>query len=199
MRVPLILLLVGLSPIGVATAHADSDGYYCIGRGYLAYQFGYDSVRNPLRALIIKTATPGAIPAPLEVRLPPSQVHAMQCGEGWVDVVGFTTVYRIALSESNRPLRYDARPLPPGGLSSFPRIANLGTLSPARTRGPQRVALGETTGGTHYVLVTTSKVIPPAEQCRVAITTRVVETDRKGTELRARVIFQGEGHLECGE
>src|SRR5437762_7688068 len=34
-----IVLLI-LSPLGVGTAYADSDGYYCVGRGYLAYQFG---------------------------------------------------------------------------------------------------------------------------------------------------------------
>lgn len=33
-----IVFLVLIS-FGVGTAYADSDGYYCIGRGYLAYQW----------------------------------------------------------------------------------------------------------------------------------------------------------------
>lgn len=202
MRVPVLLLLIALSPIGLANAYADSDGYYCIGHGYIAYQFGMDTPGNPPRVSIIRTATSGEIPRPLELRLPPFQVHAMRCGEGWVDVASFTMVYRIILDRNGRPVRYETRPLPGGssGLSEFPRTPNLATLSrAAATLEAERVVLGETDRGRSYVLVITAAIIPPAKQCRTAITTRIVEMDRNGKELRGRVIFEGEGGRECGE
>lgn len=40
MKIVLLAIAVMISPLGVGVAHADSDGYYCDGQGYLAYQFG---------------------------------------------------------------------------------------------------------------------------------------------------------------
>ena len=40
MRIALLVALLTIGPAGAGVAYADSDGYYCIGRGYLAYQFG---------------------------------------------------------------------------------------------------------------------------------------------------------------
>jgi hypothetical protein len=201
-KVPLLLLLIALGPIGLADAYADSDGYYCIGHGYVAYQFGMDTPSNPPRVSIVRTTTSGGIPKPLELALPPLQVHAMRCGEGWVDVAAFTMVHRIILDVNGRPVRYETRRLPGGsrGLSEFPFTPNLARLSRAAANlEAEQVVLGETDRGSRYLLVITAKVVPPAARCRTSITTRIVETDRNGKELRARVIFQGEGTRECGE
>lgn len=202
MKILGLLLCVSLSPIGLATARADSDGYYCIGQGYLAYQFGMDTRSNPPRVSIIRTRMSGNIPKPAELRLPPFQVHAMRCGVGWVDVAAFTEVYRVILDVNDSPVRYERRPLTGGsiGLSEFPPTPNLATLSRAAgTLKPERVVLGETNRGTNYILMTTASILPPPQRCRTSIMTRIVETDRAGKELRARTIFQGQGTRECGE
>lgn len=197
----LIVIIAMLSPIGLASAYADSDGYYCIGKGYLAYQFGMDSQSNPPQVSVIRTTGAGDIPSPLVLKLPAFQVHAMRCGDGWVDVAAFTEVYRIILDASHKPVRYERRPLAGGsaGLSEFPLTPNLGTLSrAARTLKPERVVLGDTPRDTSYVLSITATPVP-TQRCRTSITTRIVEIDRADRELRARVIFKGQGTRECGE
>ena len=45
----------------------------------------------------------------------------------------------------------------------------------------------------------TAKVIPPLKKCELAVTSRIVETDRDAREISARIIFQGRGYRECGE
>jgi len=201
-RILCLMLLVALSPIGLATAHADSDGYYCIGRGYFAYQFGMDTRSNPPRVSFVRTNLSGNIPKPMELKLPPFQVHAMRCGEGWVDVAAFTEVYRIILDTNAKPIRYETRPLSGGskGLSEFPSTPNLATLSRAAgTLKPERVVLGETNRGTSHLLIITASILSPAQRCRTSVTTRIVEIDKAGKELRAREIFHGQGTRECGE
>ena len=52
----IVLLVIG--HLGLGTAYADSDGYYCIGRGYLAYQFGLAAPpTRPHRLTVIRLAT----------------------------------------------------------------------------------------------------------------------------------------------
>ena len=202
MRRLVALLLATFSPIGLATAHADSEGYYCIGQGYFAYQFGMDAQRNPPRVSVLRTSTSGDTSKPMELTLPPFQVHAMRCGDGWIDVAAFTQVYRITLDANDNPVRYETRPLAGGsqGLSEFLSTPNLALLSrAARTLTPERVVLGETARGTSYVLITTASLLPPPERCRTSITTRIVEVDRVGREFGARPIFQGQGTRECGD
>ena len=202
MKTVLVGLLIALTPLGLREAYADSDGYYCVGRGYLAYQFGMDVPSNPPRISILKTTNGGQIPAPVGLVLPPFQVHGMECSDGWVDVTAFDRVYRILLDGTTRPVRYETRPLStaPASRPAIPRMSNLATLSRAAgTLMPERVALGATNRGTNYELVITAAIIPPAEQCRTAIMTRVVETDRSGRELGSRIVFKGEGRRECGE
>ena len=201
MRRLLVLLLVALNPIGLATAYADSDGYYCIGRGYFAYQFGMNVQQNPPRVSVLRTNISGDRSTPMELTLPPFQVHAMRCGEGWIDVVAFTQVYRVTLDANANPVRYETRSLVDGsrGLSEFPLTPNLALLSRAAgTLTPERVVLGETSRGTSYVLVITVSLLPPPERCRTSITTRIVEVDMEGRELGTRPIFQGQGTRECG-
>src|SRR5213593_1183747 len=109
-----IVLLI-LSPLGAGTAYADSDGYYCIGRGYLAYQFGFAAPSTrPHRLSVIRFAGASGIQPPAVLELPQFQVHGMQCGEGWIDVASFTAIYHVTLDGSDRPVRYAVQPIADG-------------------------------------------------------------------------------------
>jgi hypothetical protein len=111
-------------------------------------------------------------------------------------------VYRIILDTKGKPIRYEMRPLADGSswLSDFPSTPNLATLSrAAATLTPERVVRGETSRGTRYVLMMTAAIVPPPQRCRTSITTRNVEMDGAGKELRGRTIFQGQGTRECRE
>jgi hypothetical protein len=205
MKILLLVALIMLGPAGRGMAYADSDGYYCIGRGYLAYQFGKATLPvAPHRLYVVRTTGPAGIPGAAALELPQFQVHGMRCGAGWIDVAGFTAIYHVILDKNDRPVRYDVQPFPDG--QKLPQefvltqAQNLGTSSGgAAYQKPVRVPLSVKERGGQYLLEIVAQVVPPLERCELAITSRIVETDRNGREIRARIIFQGRGYRECGE
>ena len=194
-----------LSPFGAGTAHADSDGYYCVGRGYVAYQFGFAAPSpKPHRLSVIRFSDTSGIQSPAVLDLPQFQVHGMQCGEAWIDVAAFTAIYHVTLDENHQPVRYEVQPFADG--QKIPQAffasqnQNLGADGGARAYlKPVRARLSVKERGGEYRLEITAKVIPPLKKCELAVTSRIVETDRDGREIGARIIFQGRGYRECGE
>jgi len=201
MRIFLLAVVTLLGPVGVGVAYADSDGYYCAGRGYLAYQFGMAPLPvAPHRLYVLPIGMSAGIAEPAAFELPQFQVHGLRCGDGWLDVASFTAIYHVTLDGQARPIRYEVRPFAAGQKvppEFFPQ-RNLGMLSPARGIGRlERVSLGTKEGGGQFLLEMAGQEIPN-ERCVVALTTRVVETDRNGREVRHRIIYRAQGHRECG-
>lgn len=205
MRSLQLVALVVLGACMPGVAYADSDGYYCTGRGYLAYQFGMaPKPVAPHRLYVISTRGPQGIPEPAVLELPQFQVHGMLCGEGWIDVASFTAVYRVTLDTNDRPVSHEVRgslegqPIPQPFILS--QRQNLGSPSGGRAYlKPIRTPLAVKSLGGAYVLEITAKAIGPVKACEVSITSRIVETGPAGREIGQRIIFQGRGRRECGE
>lgn len=201
MKIFLLAVAVIVGPLGVGVAYADSDGYYCVGPGYLAYQFGMAPLPiAPHRLHVLSTRAGSGISEPAMIELPQFQVHGLRCGDGRIEVASFTAVYRVTLDNNTRPISYETNQLAVGQKirSEFYPQRNLGMLSPARARGKvARVNLGERVGGGQLFLEMTGHDVPN-EKCRVDLTSRVVETDRNGREVRDRVLYQAREHRECG-
>jgi hypothetical protein len=201
MRTLLLAAFIALGPGGAGTAYADSDGYYCVGAGYIAYQFGMAPLPvAPHRLYVLRTGTTSGIAEPAAIELPQFQVHGLRCGDGWVEVAAFTAIYRVTLDVNTIPSRYEVRPFAEGQKvppEFFPQ-QNLGMGSRARGLKPHRVALGTKDEGGQYLLEMTGQAIP-SHRCRTALTSRIVETDHNGREIRERIIFRGIGTRECGE
>jgi hypothetical protein len=129
-------------------------------------------------------------------------VHGILCGEGWVDIASFTTIYRITLDEKQHPVRYEVRgsldqPIPQAFIRS--QYQNLGVLGGGRAFvKPIRASLGARPLGGEYLLEVTATSIGPVKQCEISITSRVVEVDAGGRQVSERILFQGRGHRECG-
>jgi hypothetical protein len=204
MRNVRFVALVVLGACVPGLAYADSDGYYCAGRGYLAYQFGMGPKPvAPHRIYVISTRGPQGIPEPAVLELPQFQVHGMLCGEGWIDVASLTSVYRVTLDQNDHPERYEVRgslegrPIPQPFILS--QNQNLGSSIGARAYlKPISTSLGAKSLGGEYILEVTAKAIEPMRQCEVLITSRILETDRGGRQISERIIFQGRGYRECG-
>jgi len=199
-----LVALVALALALPGLAYADSDGYYCTGRGYLAYQFGMAPMPiAPHRVHVISIRGPQGIPEPSTLELPQFQVHGMLCGDGWIDIASFTTLYRITLDGNQQPVRYEVRGSLEGQAIPQPFILsqfqNLGALGGARAYSkPIRTSLAKKALGGEYVLEIIAKAIEPVKACEVSVTSRIVETDGGGQEVSARIIFQGRSHRECG-
>ena len=200
----LTLAAVVLTTLAVpGVAYADSDGYYCTGRGYLAYQFGMaPKPIAPHRVYVISTRGPQGIPEPAVLEMPQFQVHGMVCGDGWIDIASFTTIYRITLDKNVRPVTYEERgsrqgqPIPQAFIQG--QFQNLGPLGGARAYVKSiRTSLGVKPSGGDYVLEITAKAADPVKACEISVTSRIVETDAAGQEVSARILFQGRGYREC--
>ena len=106
-----------------APAWADSDGYYCLGPGYLAYelQTSMGVAEHELRLMRVGTGIADSITVPL----PPFQVHGMHCTEHRVLISGFDRHYAVDLART--PPRLDET----GARASSEAARNLGHWSQA--------------------------------------------------------------------
>lgn len=196
LRTFLSVTLLLLWPCLVGRAHADSDGYYCIGRGYLAYQFGFAAPPvSPHRLHIMRLGDPEVIAEPIVVELPQFQIHGMICGERAIQLAAFDAMYTVALGPGLRPSGWSASP--PREQVRFPPGQNLGAWSrPVDTLKVERVSLLKQPNGYEIIL----EIVPRAasEECVTEITTRVIEVDAIGQVIREWLIFDGKGQRECG-
>src|SRR6266511_1227875 len=87
-----------LTFVGARPAHADSDGYYCIGPNYLAYQLslGPKSAGHFLYVVSLPDSAP--VGPPTKVQLPRFQVHGMRCSASSVQLLGWDSLYTVNLN-----------------------------------------------------------------------------------------------------
>ena len=204
MRVFFVVATVFLACVGVGTAHADSDGYYCIGSGYLAYQFGFAAPPvGPHRLFVLRVGDPSGVEPPAVLDLPQFQVSAMLCGDRSIQMFGWDAIYTIELDASSGPVRYDSTPwfdrgrLPP---QFRDESRNLGKLNPsAASLNPVRVLLRAVADGGQDLLEMSSNTTSSEPCAELMMTTRVVRIDPEGREIQQLQIFQGRRNRECGD
>jgi len=94
-----------------APAWADSSGYYCVGRDYIAYQFGFAAPPvAPHRLYVIRLGGAAGIAEPAVVELPQFQVHGIVCTERSVQLAAADTIYTVQLDSKGLPVRYETTP-----------------------------------------------------------------------------------------
>jgi hypothetical protein len=195
-----IIVFLGL---WATRASADSDGYYCIGRDYIAYQFGF--APPPIaehRLYIIRVGGAAGIGEPANFELPQFQVHGLLCNERTVQLAGWDAIYTVQLDSTLRPVRYQIAPWPDRQHTPPQFVGhqqNLGGLSrPVGTLAVERVLVTKDARGHEFLLEITPKA-STSERCLVEITTRVLELSATGQTVGERLVFRGKGHRECGE
>ena len=127
----LVLALFFTSP-----AAADSDGYYCIGRDYLAYQFAFTNGATGHYLAVISLNRGFAIDEPATVELPAFQVHGMRCNTTSVELHDLKNIYGVDISDRDLPMLLGQKRLDTDGREGF-RQTNLGlwAFSGFRTEG----------------------------------------------------------------
>jgi len=140
-------------------AYADSEGYYCVGPDYLAYQFGMNVPNRPVRLFVVPV---GSV-EPASIQLVPFQVHGMQCTDPVVELLGWTELYMVQLDSSRRPASCQTVQLSKPGerpmqFAAF--IGNLAHLSPAvGSLKPEQVRIGTDIRGYTYSLEMTPRSV----------------------------------------
>ena len=108
----LFLLLVAIG--GASTARADSDGTFCAGPGYMAYELRAWSTASRKHELrIVRVGGKARIAEPVTSMLDDFQVHGMRCEKERIVLVGWDRKYSIALAQ---PVRVEIEAIAPGAI-----------------------------------------------------------------------------------
>lgn len=93
-------LLVALHP---AVALADSDGYFCAGKGYLAFETHPLGWGNSHVLQVVRVSRSAGIQRSAPIPLDEFQVHGMVCRDKAVELQGWTRRYLVDLSSAGQP------------------------------------------------------------------------------------------------
>src|SRR5688572_26411117 len=102
----MIRRIVAVAAIALLTpgiALADSDGYYCVGNGFVAYEMASSQPGGRHVLHIVRVARGSGISRMPPIALDNFQVHGMTCRENGVDLHGWTTRYSVELSSTGKP------------------------------------------------------------------------------------------------
>lgn len=195
MRTLLFTSVLILGGLGSQPAYADSDGYYCVGPGYLSVEFR--SFNTPglsgshvLR--IIRFGGERGIYEAGEVVIEDFQPHVMTCGANRVQISGYDrepVTYTIDVRDTPRVLHY-AR-LPGQQLDSPPQpLKNLGQWA-----SPGTIRLPSSDAQHTYQLVMTAEP-PEGQQPEGGILhrsrTELQQLDREGRLVARLVLYEDE-------
>ncbi len=202
-----VLLIAGLLLGTVHSARADSDGYYCTGPNYLAYELfkgpGYAIAGRPTHFLyVVRLRDSAGIIRPISVPLPRFQVHGMRCTTSAVQLLGWDSLYTIHLSELRPSLSAEgaawsregaSRRLPPDYSD-----LNLGGWSRG-VRAGRADTIALTAASTGYRFLLAIDVQANKRDCVYKVVTRLEEFDAASRRVATLTLFQGTGPMECGE
>ena len=191
-----------LTFVGARPAHADSDGYYCIGPNYLAYQLslGPKSAGHFLYVVSLPDSAP--VGPPTKVHLPRFQVHGMSCGASSVQLLGWDSLYTVNLTGPRPSVVTQVAPWTKRGTSRHPppdyAQLNLGGWSPAGRAGrPDTIALGVQSTASRFLLA--FDVRSTEQPCAYKLVTRLLQLDAASHLVATLKLFDGEALRECGE
>jgi len=194
----LATLLLGAAPV----LRADSEGYYCAGPGYVAYelrgfQFFDSQAKTPPKHMVhlVTLGNRGEISDPIRLEIPDFQVQAMHCTAEAVELLSFDSVYDISLRKMDKPqLLYTRRLKTPGDTPpGFESHWMLGNKSLADRVRP----LWESPDHIHYVLMVS--VSPGPKRCTQIIDDRIVGSSADGKAWHDKEIYHSLYPTECGE
>ena len=190
-----------LLALGIGSAEADSDGYFCASSAFLAYEFSYSKDPSDQHKLYVLRF--GAEPKgkPQWLKIPGFQVHGMKCSADRVEMVGWDKryVYSVAGDAVTATLEENL-PGPgkiPEGLSD---ADNLGGSSPV-TRGemPTRHTYPLTTNrpdGNYEIRIVRKKTKNP---CTALIESSLFKLRPGGKDAKVASLYKATVPIECGE
>lgn len=189
MNVPMrAVLLLWITVAAALAARADSDGYYCVGGSYLAYELRLAQPQPDDRhVLVILRAEPDQSIRERTIALPDFQVHAMRCGNDTVDLAGWDAVHTVDVTT----IGVTRTPLPsPGDIPAWTNT-NLAQWSGARSSGSGMVELPWAVP--HLLKIHIESTPSP---CVSRLTTRLY---RSGTTSPVKTLVERDFRTECGE
>lgn len=190
-------------------AYAQSDGTYCVGPAYLAYERArppaYDSLHGaipPLHTLhVLRVDTSGAIATHLRINLPFFTVHGMQCLPAHVRVLGWDSLYTITVAgAAPYSVTTDVAPWAGQG-SSRPALPEYPDSTLWHGWNPAAVVtvLLPLTANRHRLALSITGRETSQQMCRYRVTTRLVLVGATQPPRDSPVLYNEVLPGECGE
>ena len=111
--VRVVTLLFAVPLVVPQLARADSDGYYCIGHGYVAYETRFSSQPSKHLLHVIRFSSTEGIVRIAPIALEDFQVHGMTCHATEIELDAWTAEYVVDIADLQRPT-ITSRPKPAG-------------------------------------------------------------------------------------
>ena len=196
------LVLGGVLLSSPTSLRADSDGYFCSGPGYLAYELAFSFGVHEHVLYIVSLSDSAGIGHPATVALPRFQVHGMRCDSGAVALLGWDFLYTVRFGQVDTSLvaSVASTPHPVVWRRALPGYAggNLGALSRARPGRPDTVDLG-IVGALHRFVLVMHCESHGKNRCSCMLRTRIVQVDRARRTVQVVTLLEGKVYRECGE
>lgn len=192
-----------------SSLYGQTDGAYCVGPSYLAYERArplvYDSVHGaipPRHVLhLLRMDSAGTVAMHVQIELPTFTVHGMQCLSSHVGILGWDSLYTVEIAGSP-PYSVNARSAPwaAQGSSRLPlheypdsTLWHGWSVSQVTT-----VPLPLTAHNRHYALRITARETSP-QKCLYRVLTQLVPLGAVRSSQSPIVLYDEVRHGECGE
>jgi hypothetical protein len=193
LRTAFLLLLITLALVFPAQSRADSDGYFCTSKGYLAYELREGltpgAVGHVLK--VVRFDTDRGIYFAGQVTLQDFQPHGLTCSPNRIEIFGWAKVFTKYAIETTEPenVRIVETTEEPARQFDYhtegPEPANLGRWST-----PGRIPLVSQDSGHRYELVLTRWSKQTEDGVESHCKAEIVRVDSQGAEVQRLTLVE---------
>ncbi len=109
------VVIMAFAPLFAQPVLADSDGYFCTGKGYIAFETSFSWPENTHRLRVVRFGSDIGIVESEPLVLEDFQTHGMRCEEGRIELLGWEFKYIVDASDLARPMmKKKIKPSKPG-------------------------------------------------------------------------------------
>jgi hypothetical protein len=189
----------------MSTAHADSDGYFCVGPGYFAYEMSISTDTPDIHKLhILHLQNSNRWLEEVIVNLPSLQTGLMDCSDSVIRLYGRDVVQEIDWKPDDKSPDVSVRSILAGSSEAeFLRHQAPGSSISSRITGslvratPQVLPLLESEDG-YRILLHQEVTLDPTNHC-LAHTISTIERRRGEQLVSGKVLHAQLQDAECGE
>jgi len=177
-----------------APAWCDSDGYFCVGGDYLAFELSFSGKARAHQLHLMRFHDPSRWTEALSIVLPDFQTHGLRCAAAVVSITGWEAIYDVSWRDADSALALVQRAKSPGPPEETKFPDSLGSLV---FGPPQEVALPSRDPTYSYVL-RVQRTPDPADRCSVFVRSAIAQRVG-GAVVREHELLSGRMPAECGE